>query len=86
MFQCIVLQEVDAQHAQQVTVLKDGWAKELKRQREVGSAMGSTTSHLTWLSQARACTAALAPVSNNPLAARHQHARPLMPVNVLAAA
>lgn len=26
---------MEAKHTQQVTLLKDGWAKELKRQREV---------------------------------------------------
>ena len=31
----VAAQDVEARHAQQVTVLKDGWAKELKRQREV---------------------------------------------------
>ncbi|KAK9808495.1 hypothetical protein WJX73_000957 [Symbiochloris irregularis] len=32
------VKELEARHAQQVTVLKDGWAKELKRQREVWGA------------------------------------------------
>lgn len=31
----VAVQDLEAKHAQQVTVLKDGWAKELKRQREV---------------------------------------------------